>query len=326
MRIILHIGPHKTGTTTLQRYLADTIGSREANGADWYPLVQGHSQNAAALAALGGRPERLSDLVEQAAAADVQRLFLSAEAFCMAYPDRIGRIAEVFAGHSVILVGTLSSPLRRAASMWQEHVKHKFKQTLEQAPDSVLDHPAFQPDLLPCWVRELSPEEAVVFINSAEDSSELLLQRFATAFDLPQPTSEQGKRRNASLGYVETEAWRYLNVLMKHYAPEMMAGQRYEALRRILWNAFTSPEWQEVCPRVRIPMPVDVRDALREVALQTRDALVALATRPEVSMHGGFDVLLEEDGVSLLDPADQKEIYAKLTHGSSISSDSGEIR
>jgi hypothetical protein len=320
MRIVLHIGPHKTGTTALQRYLADTIGRRKPRRPDWYPLVQGRSQNAAVLQALAGKTEAISDIAAQAESAGVQRLFLSAEAFCTAYPDRIPAIAESLRGYPLILVSTLSSPLRRAASMWQERVKHKFKQTLEQAPDAVLDHPGFQPDLLSVWLRELEPESTAIFINSASDSSECLLQRFATAFGLPQPTPAHGERRNASLGYVETEAWRYLNVLMKHYAPDMMAGQQYEVLRQILWDAFTSAEWQDVCPRVRIPIPAELRDNLQNVAAQMREALIALAERSGVTLHGDPAALLEDEGVVLLDPAEREAIYAKLCRGASVDS------
>lgn len=316
MRILLHIGPHKTGTTTVQHYLAAVIGSRvPPQSGDWYPLGGGRSHNTQFIALLGGDPSSVRDLLATARDSGVDRLFLSAEAACMAYPDRLERIAGALADEQVTLVTTLSSPVRRATSMWQEHVKHKYHQLLEQAPEGVLDHPSFRPDLVPAFVRALAPEQTEIFVPAPSGPRPGLLTLWSDAFGLPVPDDAQAMPQNAGLGYIETELWRYLNLLLKHHARDMMAGDGYAALRRVLWQTFTSPEWREACPQLRIPIPNALREAVADLAQETHAELVALSSSHPVTVHGDLDALLDRPDIPRLDPGDMQDIYERFFGG-----------
>ena len=90
--VLLHIGPHKTGTTALQSGAASRRAQLEAEGVT-YPLHKGRDHHSAAAMAVGGRKwgwvergghyvpeERWTSLVEEVHAAP-DRVFISSEFF-----------------------------------------------------------------------------------------------------------------------------------------------------------------------------------------------------------------------------------------------------
>ncbi|WP_374446825.1 hypothetical protein [Stella sp.] len=124
-RVFLHVGPHKTGTTAIQRALSRTPGIV-------YPAVPamgpGHALAAWGTIGAEGRtadPDLLVRLVREEARPG-RPLVLSAEDFCRAIMpgcDAEG-IRRLAAARPVELVVSLTPLVRRLPAMAQEMVKH----------------------------------------------------------------------------------------------------------------------------------------------------------------------------------------------------------
>src|SRR3712207_3111321 len=119
MKIVLHVGPHKTGTTSLQYYLRQRYGhelSREC-AAVWYPLpvVGGPGHSALAKDLLAHEGQQLRKLIDTAKGRRVGKLILSSEDFAYAHRGSLPKLRRVFAGENLTLIVTLNSPIRRAA-------------------------------------------------------------------------------------------------------------------------------------------------------------------------------------------------------------------
>ena len=93
LKLVLHVGPHKTGTTSLQNALLTQYGSQIPQRV-WYPkpiqFGPGHAE--VAWSVLGrkgyaGRRPAIRQLIEEATRCGCTRLILSAEDFASAYHD-----------------------------------------------------------------------------------------------------------------------------------------------------------------------------------------------------------------------------------------------
>ncbi len=123
--VFLHVGPHKTGTTAIQRALSRTDGIV-------YPAVTavgpGHALAAWGTIGAEGRaadPDLLVRLVGEAAVPG-RPLVLSAEDFCRAVMPEYSAegLRRLAAARPVELIVTLTPLVRRLPSMAQEIVKH----------------------------------------------------------------------------------------------------------------------------------------------------------------------------------------------------------
>jgi len=128
MNIYLHLGLHKTGTTSLQQVLLDAFGAPEPQPI-WYPVPAGNGPGHAELAwrSLGykGRTEEATLLRQLAHSADrggCRDLILSSEEFIRAMPGMLQRFAELGAFGTLLPIVTLAPIARRTASLWQEMI------------------------------------------------------------------------------------------------------------------------------------------------------------------------------------------------------------
>lgn len=291
MKISLHIGPHKTGTTTIQKCLRRSIGSYLPTPT-WYPIYPDRNHNQIAL-----------DLVKQGDGAEFRRIFdkcreggvehlvLSAEAFCIAYPKRFENLAAAFDGQDVHLFATLTSPIRRAVSLWQEHVKHRHARGFEEQPHAILDHASMAPDLVPRFAETLSARSTTIIVASGDDEPEVLIHNLWRGLGLPLPIPELDLT-NTSLGLIETETWRRLNALIAEHAPET-PDRAYAKLRGMLAELFASDAWREVCPRIRIGTPDSFHEKLAAIAEQTMREVQAMQRDGKATVLGSIYALME---------------------------------
>lgn len=276
MRIIFHIGPHKTGTTALQDYLCKRFGSEAPVGPVWYPWPKppgpGHAWTAWQLHR-HANPEPLLRVVESARAAAVERLLLSAEDFSKLEPDRLRLCADAFAGEEVLLVATLSAPMRRAASIWQELVKQGHSQPLDDSLDRILTATVYRPDLVSAQAAVLQPAAIALVYTSPGNPAERLILDAIEAMGLP-PHDDSAPvpiRANPSLGLVEAELLRQFNRLFHlHIAAD---EDEYCRLRDCLLATFLSADWQRGGNAVPIALPPHFLPAL---ARRTRAILADL--------------------------------------------------
>ena len=153
MKIIIHIGPHKTGTTAIQTHLLRNFAARKQNEY-WYPNPgqwgPGHAELAWALVGLNSiqqSSEEIISITKTAEDSGVCGILLSSEEFSRAYPDKIGALASALSDHDVHLIVTLNSVARRAVSEWQELVKHEFTGDLAKSLEIIKKRPGLQSKL-----------------------------------------------------------------------------------------------------------------------------------------------------------------------------------
>ena len=190
MQIVFHIGPHKTGTTSIQSYLLDKIGSVDPVDV-WYPYLKCSQPGHAELASdwMEQDAQMLRDLIARAVSADVKQLIISAEDFDYLYNFKQEVLTDILAPLDVHLVLTMNSLVRRAASTWQESVKHGHAGLLEEATAFVLDTPGFRPDFVNVALRVLSPARTTVIVASPGQPPAKLIGDFCEAIGQPLPAA-----------------------------------------------------------------------------------------------------------------------------------------
>jgi hypothetical protein len=138
--LTLHVGPHKTGTTSLQLALLRAYGATEPQTI-WYPeplrLGPGHAVMARDI--IAGSDALVRRAVDVAARANCERLILSAESFATcAYLGRLDNLVQQTSGTKVHVVSTLSPIYQRAISLWQQGIRRgRFRTGIEESLDAV---------------------------------------------------------------------------------------------------------------------------------------------------------------------------------------------
>ena len=122
-RVVLHVGPQKTGSTALQKAFAEGAGILAGAGIH-YPLAgrEGVAHQDVARACWTPDGSVLADLAREIA--DVRVAFLSSELFSPLDVTGLGRLADALGGATVEIVYMLRRPPLHLPSHWRELVKH----------------------------------------------------------------------------------------------------------------------------------------------------------------------------------------------------------
>lgn len=128
--IVLHVGPHKTATTWLQRNFHHNAAALEAAG--WYYPQVGErvaiahhdlSDNPKEILQANSRKvARFRKIFDRAAEKNLNVL-LSSEGFDKWRPNALARLREIAAPHELKIVYTLRDPVSLVYSIWQQKVK-----------------------------------------------------------------------------------------------------------------------------------------------------------------------------------------------------------
>jgi hypothetical protein len=169
VRIVLHAGLHKSGTTSIQDAWRHRYGDRSDT---WYPppppgppghhrlarpllaaFVDGHAPDllgASVAYHLRGRSvrESMEDVVAAAAERGVDTLLLSSEDFDRVRPEDAAGLREVFGGHELVLVVTLTRPVHRWCAGWQTLVRHGMPHYPADGAGHLFDFAALRPGRL----------------------------------------------------------------------------------------------------------------------------------------------------------------------------------
>lgn len=131
--VVLHIGPHKTGTTTLQGALHQSREAMAAQGVH-YAGPKAHSMTAAMAAATGKRlptqaegegARKWHDLVAEVRASDARQIVVSSEFFSDTPTERISEVLDALGSERVQVVVTLRPLVRIVASQWQQYMQNR---------------------------------------------------------------------------------------------------------------------------------------------------------------------------------------------------------
>ncbi len=226
---LLHIGPHKTGTTAIQGALHLARERLAVEGVVYpgrgrqplWPILAVTGQPAL----LGGpRPEisYWDNLVREIRAAGDQRVVLSSEFFAEADDATARRVIADLGGARVHVVVTLRSLTRILPSQWQQYLQNGFHFRYLEWLEGILNDPPRTPTpgfwrrhrhdaLVTRWAAENGPENLTVIVLDESDRL-MLLRVFESMLGLPGGfLVPEETAANRSLTAAETELVRLLN-------------------------------------------------------------------------------------------------------------------
>jgi hypothetical protein len=222
VRIILHAGLHKSGTTSLQA----SWNAAYADHPDvWYPrrgaggppghhdlvrplltaFTEGRDVDlVAASVAWSLRPQRgesLDDVVAAARERGVGTLLISSEDLDRARPADRAALGEVLGAEDVTLLLTATRPAHRWCSGWQTLVKHGLAQYPRDAEPLLLDFAGLRPGRLAELLDVLPSRRRVVRLVRSSPPEPDLAADLAEALGLPDHQLAAGRPlQNTSLG------------------------------------------------------------------------------------------------------------------------------
>lgn len=230
---LVHIGPHKTGTTTVQsafalarERLADH-GVAYAGGGG-----RGRAPMRAALA-ITGKPEMWGEppasmrhweaLLDEIAAAGDRRVVVSTEFFADGDGESAHRVVEGLGGPRVHVVVTLRPLLKILPSQWQQYLQNGLRTPYPQWLDAMFNRPPYSHPTPTFWGRhrhdrlvetwaEAAGTDHVTVIVLDESDPQMVLRTFESMVGLPTGLLvPEEKLANRSLTLGEAELVRQLN-------------------------------------------------------------------------------------------------------------------
>ncbi|MEU9453781.1 hypothetical protein [Streptomyces sp. NPDC048277] len=229
---LLHIGPHKTGTTAIQGALFAAKDQLPEHGVE-FPATTRHPMEAALAAC--ARPAMMGDtvptdkhwtrLLQQVEATGTRTSVISSEFFADAPDDEtIARIVDQLGGERVHILVTLRPIAKIMPSQWQQYVQNGLRMGYENWLEHMLRKaPYEQPNpsfwrrhrhdrLVERWIRAVGPDRVTVVVVDDRDRDGLM-RTFEALLGLPEnllrPVPDTANR---SLTLAETEMLRKLNV------------------------------------------------------------------------------------------------------------------
>ncbi|HUD77667.1 MAG TPA: hypothetical protein VMR00_07440 [Streptosporangiaceae bacterium] len=231
---LLHIGPHKTGTSAIQGAL-HLARERLATHGVVYP-GRGR-QTLWPILAVTGQPALLGEpkpdiahwdlLVRAVSAAADKRVVISSEFFAEASDATASRVIADLGGEQVHVVTTLRPLSRILPSQWQQYVQNGFRLSYDEWLAGILRHPPRTPtpgfwrrhrhdDLIDRWASAAGAGNLTVVVVDESDPL-MLLRVFESMLGLPHGFLEPAAdAANRSLTLAEAEVVRMLNQEFKH--------------------------------------------------------------------------------------------------------------
>ncbi|MFJ6831785.1 hypothetical protein [Streptomyces sp. NPDC091209] len=293
---LLHIGPHKTGTTSIQGALFAAKDAMAAHGVD-FPAHSRHPMEAAL--AVCGRPGMMGDtrpaerhwrrLLDAVHATGGRTSLVSSEFFADAPDDEtVARITGDLGRDRVHVLVTLRPLAKIMPSQWQQYVQNGLRMGYEDWLDHMLrrapyekPNPSFwrrhrHDRLVERWTRVVGAGNITVVVVDDRDRDGLM-RVFESLLGLPGGLlAEVPDTANRSLTLAETEMLRLLNVEFRgNGLPDEIYSKlvRNGAVPR-LKNACRPPS-----DDVRISTPVWALEAAGAIGAEMAGRIGALGVR-----------------------------------------------
>ncbi|CAA9363344.1 MAG: hypothetical protein AVDCRST_MAG36-2829 [uncultured Nocardioidaceae bacterium] len=226
--VLLHIGPHKTGSTTLQLGFHRNRERLREQGVH-YAGPSSQPMTAAMVAATGTllptqAPEMAGtwdELVDEVHAVDADRTVISSEFFCEADATRTTQLLDRLGDRTQVVI-TLRPLARILASQWQQFVQNRLATGYPDWLEAVLgdvgtaETPSFwkrhrHDELVRRWAACAGPGRVTVVVLD-EGDPEALLRTFEELVTVEAGTLDPGDvSANRSLRHAEVELLRRFN-------------------------------------------------------------------------------------------------------------------
>jgi hypothetical protein len=226
---LLHIGPHKTGTTAVQSAFHLARARLAARGI----VYPGHGRQPLwPILAVTGQPALLGDpspdiahwkkLVRDVSAAGDQHVVVSSEFFAGADDATIRQVIADLGGPRVHVVVTLRPLARILPSQWQQYLQNGYRMPYLEWLDGILSQPPHTPTpgfwvrhrhdrLITRWMSAAGAQNLTVIVVDDSDRP-MLLRTFEAMLGLPDGfLVPEAQAANRSLTLAEAETVRMLN-------------------------------------------------------------------------------------------------------------------
>jgi hypothetical protein len=228
--VLLHVGPHKTGTTAIQGAFFQARAELAKIGVI-YP-GKGRQHQMPALALTGGTGlrgdreatmadwDRLVGFVRDAAD---QRVVVSSEFFDECTDEMAQKVVDDFGADRVHVVVTLRPIAKILPSAWQQYVRNGLRRTYDEFLDGMLRKPPYDSpspsfwrrhhhdQIVERWVKTVGPDRVVAVVLD-ERNPDSLMRTFEGFLSLPTGMlAPETGWENRSLTAAETELVRLIN-------------------------------------------------------------------------------------------------------------------
>ena len=268
---IVHIGPHKTGTTAIQAAFWNSRESVEEQGVHY--ASNGRHAMSAVLAGIehvspwtvDKRPPPMwmwRRLLSDIQSSNAKRVVLSSEYFADAKPEPAARVVQQLDPKRVQIVVTLRPLSRILTSQWQQFVRNQNTTPFDEFLKKHLDdpHPANPPvfwrrhrhdDLVQRWVDLVGPDHlTVVALNDGD--RDMVLRAFERLTALKAGTLEADPTiQNRSMTAPEIETIRHFNIAFKEQNLPSLLYQRIMRFGAASVMQQRTPDPNE--PRIELP-------------------------------------------------------------------------
>jgi hypothetical protein len=230
---LVHVGPPKTGTTTVQGAFDD---GRRAIAAAGVHYAGPNRQPVNPVRALTGRADpmtgkpppkrRWDELVREVKQAREPRALISSEFLADADPQAIGRLVDDLGADRTHIVVTLRPLARILPSQWQQYVQSGALVALDPWLDNVLHDPQSEhakrfwrrhraDEFIARWASAAGPENVTVVVLDERDPS-MVLRAFEGLLGLPTGILvAEADLENRSMTLAEVEVVRAFNILFR---------------------------------------------------------------------------------------------------------------
>lgn len=225
---LLHIGPHKTGTTTMQAAFHQSRDALAEQGVH-YAGKRAHSMAAAmaslnkALPTVSEAPTaRWDELVAEVHASTADQVVVSSEFYSDAAPERVKAIIDDLGRDQVHVIVTLRSLTRILPSQWQQYMQNRFVISYQDWLEEMLlntEHTKVTPTfwnrhrhdrLVKLWADEVGTDRLTVIVVDEQDKS-MLASSFEQLLSVRPGTLRSAETANRSLTFTEVELLREFN-------------------------------------------------------------------------------------------------------------------
>jgi hypothetical protein len=301
-RCYLHVGLPKTGTS----YLQSILWRSPAALADQDLQMLPHSEPATfeMMLALRGQLDPAMDppaafeafdrFREEASRATCTRALVSQELLGAAKQGQISTLLEALDPFEVHVIVTVRGLAGFAPSAWQQHVKARgvktFHEYLEDLAGMGSGKPAASYDVhgvLDRWGAQVPPERMhVVTVPKRGTSERVLLERFCSVVHVdPDALDTRAPSANTSLGLVQAELLRRVNLALGDRLPHRRAGYREQG-KRFLAGEVLHPQPGE---------PARVPKQLADWCAEASRGLVARLERSGYDLVGDLQDLVPDE-------------------------------
>lgn len=288
---LLHIGPHKTGTTMIQDAL-HLARQRLATRGVVYPGTG--RQPLQAMLAVTGQPRLLGEaepdmahwdlLVREVAEASDQRVVVSSEFLAEATDAAACRVVSELGGERVHVVVTLRPLSKILPSQWQQYLQNGYRFPYLEWLEGILKDPPDTPtpgfwrrhrhdELIARWMKA-AQDVTVVVVDDGDRM--MLLRTFESMLGLPRGFLIPGQNAaNRSLTLAEAEVVRLLN---EEFARHKWPSRNYA--RFVRYGAVQQMKTRQPRPEEpRIATPVWALKRATEIGAEMAENIAALGVR-----------------------------------------------